>query len=141
MQSTNSIKSPVMESLRVFTAGKKNCYNVEVVKDTQYLIRASFYYGNYDSKASPPTFDLLLDEDLWTAVVFEKDEPVHEEVIYVAKWPTVSVCVAQTKPGQFPFMSALQVSSLDLSMYAGFSSSSFLQLATRAAFGSNVTIR
>nr|GMD64478.1 probable LRR receptor-like serine/threonine-protein kinase At1g05700 [Ipomoea batatas] len=141
VQSTNSINSPVMDSLRVFTSGKKNCYNVEVVKDSQYLIRASFYYGNYDNKASPPTFDLLLDENLWAAVVFEKDEPVHEEVIYVTKWPIVSVCVAQTKPAQFPFMSALQVSSLDSSMYAGFSSPSFLQLATRAAFGSNVTIR
>nr|GMC73315.1 probable LRR receptor-like serine/threonine-protein kinase At1g05700 [Ipomoea batatas]GMD67149.1 probable LRR receptor-like serine/threonine-protein kinase At1g05700 [Ipomoea batatas] len=141
VQSTNSINSPVMDSLRVFTSGKKNCYNVEVVEDSQYLIRASFYYGNYDNKASPPTFDLLLDENLWAAVVFEKDEPVHEEVIYVTKWPIVSVCVAQTKPAQFPFISALQVSSLDSSMYGGFSSPSFLQLATRVAFGSNVTIR
>lgn len=47
VQSSNSV-SPVMDTLRVFTSRKKNCYSIPVTKGQKVLVRASFNYGNYD---------------------------------------------------------------------------------------------
>ncbi|KAG4380686.1 hypothetical protein GLYMA_16G219300v4 [Glycine max] len=50
-----------LSTLRVFTNRKKNCYSIRVGKGEKILTRASFYYGNYDDKFSPPVFDLQFD--------------------------------------------------------------------------------
>ncbi|KAI3450474.1 hypothetical protein Pfo_007139 [Paulownia fortunei] len=126
VQNSNSI-SPVMDTLRVFTTRKKNCYSVEANKGEKVLVRASFYYGNYDKKSSPPTFDLQFDGNYWVTVETSRGY--------------VSVCVAQTKQGQFPFMSALEVRSLDSTMYSHVDQSYPLHLIKRVAYGANGTIR
>ncbi|RVW66060.1 hypothetical protein CK203_007273 [Vitis vinifera] len=40
--------------------GTKNCYNLPLEVQEKYLIRAGFYYGNYDNLSKPPTFNLEL---------------------------------------------------------------------------------
>lgn len=45
VQRGNSV-SDVMDTLRVFTSRRKNCYKLKVDKGTQVLVRASFNYGN-----------------------------------------------------------------------------------------------
>ncbi|KAK2969141.1 hypothetical protein RJ640_000600 [Escallonia rubra] len=140
VQSNKSI-SHVMETLRVFTTRKKNCYSIKADKGAKVLVRASFFYGNYDNKSSPPTFDLQFDGNYWDTVETFSDELVDREVIYVVKGETTSVCVAQTKPNQFPFMSALEIRSLDSLMYSNVDSNFALKLDTRAACGANETIR
>ncbi|KAL6200068.1 hypothetical protein ACLB2K_029850 [Fragaria x ananassa] len=52
--------SQEMSTLRVFTTRKKNCYSIDAEKGAQFLVRGSFYYGNYDKKSAPPSFDVLL---------------------------------------------------------------------------------
>lgn len=136
----NSI-SPVMDSLRVFTTRKKNCYSVEANKGERVLVRASFYYGNYDKKSSPPTFDLQFDGNYWVTVETSSTDYVYYEVTYVVKGDYVSVCVAQTKPGQFPFISALEVRSLLYTMYSHVDQNYPLHLIKRVAYGANGTIR
>ncbi|KAK3024463.1 hypothetical protein RJ639_043184 [Escallonia herrerae] len=140
VQSSKSI-SHVMDTLRVFTTRKKNCYSIKADKGEKVLVRASFFYGNYDNKASPPSFDLQLDGNDWATVQTSSDELVYYEVIYVVKGETTSVCVAQTKPNQFPFMSALEIHSLDSLMYSHVDSNFALYLSTRVAYGTNETIR
>ncbi|KAK2987720.1 hypothetical protein RJ640_015385 [Escallonia rubra] len=140
VQSSKSI-SHVMDTLRFFTTRKKNCYSIKADKGEKVLVRASFFYGNYDNKASPPTFDLQFDGNDWATVETSSDELVYHEVIYVVKGETTSVCVAQTKPNQFPFMSALQIHSLDSLMYSHVDSNFALFLSTRVAYGANETIR
>ncbi|KAK1588779.1 hypothetical protein Q3G72_026936 [Acer saccharum] len=81
-----------MTTLRVFTTRKKNCYSIAVEKGTRYLLRASFYYGNYDSKSSPPTFDLQFDGNHWITVATSMDTAIFHEAIYVAKGDAISVC-------------------------------------------------
>ncbi|GFP99562.1 uncharacterized protein at1g24485 [Phtheirospermum japonicum] len=140
MGPANSI-SRVMDTLRVFTTRRKNCYHIDSVKQGKVLVRASFYYGNYDNKSTPPTFDLQFDGNYWATVETSSTEYVYHEVTYVMKKDSISVCVAQTSTGQFPFISALEVRGLESYMYSNINVTFPLFLRRRVTFGSNATIR
>ncbi|KAF7850232.1 hypothetical protein BT93_L5716 [Corymbia citriodora subsp. variegata] len=134
--------SEVLGTLRAFPTGKKNCYTVNVDGGSKILVRASFYYGDYDSLSSPPTFDLLLDGNHWATVNTSATEAVYGlsyEAIYTVQSNVTSVCVAQTLPNQLPFINSLEVRSLLSSMYSHVDSSRVLLLATRAAATANNT--
>lgn len=131
----------VMSTLRVFFTRKKNCYTVGATKGEQVLVRASFFYGNYDQKSAPPTFDLQFDGNHWGTVETSSEDIVFYEAVYVAKGSETSVCVAQTAPNQFPFISALQVRSLGSNMYSHVDAQFALFLKARVAYGANTTIR
>ncbi|KAL5765980.1 hypothetical protein ACOSP7_016597 [Xanthoceras sorbifolium] len=141
VQSGNAVSDHVMSTLRVFSTRKKNCYSIDVDKGAKVLVRASFYYGNYDKKSARPTFDLYLDGSFWDTVETSSEDVVYYEAIYVVKENGVSACVAQTKPNQLPVMSALEVRSLDSLMYNHVDAEYALFLKTRTAFGANNTIR
>lgn len=140
VQSSNSVDH-VMSTLRVFTTRKKNCYSLEVEKGGQIYARASFYYGNYDQKSAPPTFDLHYDGNYWTTVETSNDRVVYYETTYVVKGDSMSVCVAQTQPNQYPFMSALEVRSLGANMYKHVDSNYALYLKARVAYGTTKDVR
>ncbi|XP_027063275.1 uncharacterized protein At1g24485-like [Coffea arabica] len=140
VQTNNSI-SQVMDTLRVFTSRKKNCYSIQADKGGRVLVRASFYYGNYDQKSSPPTFDLQFDGNDWATVQTMIDQVVYYEVIYVVKGDSTSICLAQTKPDQFPFISALEFRSLGSTMYNQVDINHALLLKRRVAYGTNQTVR
>ncbi|KAJ0788061.1 putative transferase [Helianthus annuus] len=141
VQSSNKNSDPVMDTLRVFTTRKKNCYSAEVTRGQKVLVRASFNYGNYDKLSSPPTFDLHFDGNFWTIVETSLTEVIMHEVTYVAKGDEVSVCVAQTKPNQFPFMSALEIRSVDSDVYSDVDESRALILNFRSSFGASQLVR
>lgn len=133
--------SDPLSTLREFPTRKKNCYSIKVPKGEKVLTRASFYYGNYDSKFSPPVFDLQFDGNYWATVNTSSYYYVDYEAIYVAKGNFTSICVSQTKPNQIPFISSLEVRSLDPSMYSHVDSNHALNLQWRSAFGVNQSIR
>lgn len=133
--------SSPLSTLRLFTTRKKNCYSIKVPRGEKVLARASFYYGNYDNKFSPPIFDLQFDGNYWASVNTSSIYYVDYEAIYVTKGNFTSICVAQTKDNQFPFISSLEVRSLDPIMYSHVDSNHALILQWRYAFGGNQTIR
>ncbi|KAL5079425.1 hypothetical protein RYX36_007846 [Vicia faba] len=133
--------SSPLSTLRLFTTRKKNCYSIKVPRGEKVLARASFYYGNYDNKFSPPIFDLQFDGNYWASVNTSSIYYVDYEAIYVTKGNFTSICVAQTKDNQFPFISSLEVRSLDPKMYSHVDSNHALILQWRYAFGGNQTIR
>ena len=55
------------QNLRSFPQGTRNCYTLrpEQGKNNNYLIRATFVYGNYDGKNQEPVFDLYLGVNEW----------------------------------------------------------------------------
>lgn len=138
VQSNYSV-SRVMDTLRVFATRKRNCYSIEVEEGEKVLVRAGFNYGNYDQKSTPPIFDLLFDGNFWTTV----DSSVWKmyEAIYVVKKKVTSICVAQTNPNQFPFISTLEVRSLDSQMYNNIGTNYALFSNLRSAYAINETIR
>ncbi|PWA53125.1 malectin-like carbohydrate-binding domain-containing protein [Artemisia annua] len=138
--SINSV-SKVLDTLRVFTRRKKNCYSIPVTKGDKVLVRASFYYGNYDGLSNPPEFNLHFDGNFWETVETTMTDVIRYEITYVSKHDFVSVCVAQTRPGQFPFISSLEVRKLDSDMYREVDESRALILLRRVSFGASQGLR
>ncbi|KAB1212177.1 hypothetical protein CJ030_MR5G001741 [Morella rubra] len=117
----NRSTDPVMNTLRVFPKLKKNCYTFPLRQGERVLVRASFYYGNYDGLDSPPTFELQFDGNYWATVNMSKaylSNPLFGEAIYDVKGNSTSICVAQTLPNQIPFINAIEVRSLGSNMYS-----------------------
>ncbi|KAI4347332.1 hypothetical protein L6164_008149 [Bauhinia variegata] len=134
------VSGTVMSTLRAFPTLRKNCYTINVDKGEKVLVRTSFFYGNYDCKNSPPTFELQFDGNFWATVNTSSLNYIYE-AIYVTKANTTSICLAQTLRGQIPFISALELRSLDSSMYRHVDPNHALFLAHRANSGTNTTVR
>lgn len=130
-----------MSTLRAFTTRNKNCYSIEAGRGEKVLVRARFNYGNYDKKSSPPTFELQFDGNYWATVETTADSTVFYEVIYVLKGDHTSICLAQTHPNQFPFISALEVRSIDSKMYTHVHSNFALLSKHTVAYGASKAIR
>lgn len=97
-----------MRKLRSFPQGIRNCYNVSVKKDTKYLIRASFLYGNYDGLNSLPMFDLYIGNSLWETInVTKVGTNVLKDLIHITSSNKVHICLINTGNG-VPFISALE---------------------------------
>lgn len=133
--------SQEMSTLRVFTTRKKNCYSIDAEKGAQFLVRGSFYYGNYDKKSAPPSFDVLLGGNFFDTIQTTAEDVVYFEVIYVATAGSIQLCLAQSKPNQFPFISAIEVRLLDPTMYSHFDPNYIMVNTRRVAFGATSSIR
>ncbi|KAI3986899.1 hypothetical protein MKX01_014600 [Papaver californicum] len=146
--------SHVMSTLREFRTRNKNCYSLDVDNKAEdnsstwverVLLRASFYYGNYDNKSTPPTFHLQFNGNNWTQVVTSKDEVVYQELIYSlnSNSSTIIVCLAQTHVDNLPFISALEVRSWDSDIYSSYTADTNYPLIInqRMAFGISAAIR
>nr|XP_043620153.1 putative leucine-rich repeat receptor-like serine/threonine-protein kinase At2g19230 [Erigeron canadensis] len=140
VQSSNQI-TPIVDTLRVFTSRRKNCYSVPVTKGEKVLVRVLFNYGNYDRLSNPPTFDIHFDGNYWTTVQTALTGLTMHEVTYVTKGDAVSVCLAQTKSGQFPIISTLEVRGLDSEIYSDLEDSRALFLMSRFSYGASGTLR
>ncbi|KAL4625904.1 hypothetical protein ACB092_05G058800 [Castanea dentata] len=108
-----------VNSLRSFPQGIKNCYTLkpEQGKNSSYLIRAFFQYGNYDNNNQVPKFDLYIGVNYWTTVELKDACDVDfPEIIHVPKSDTITVCLINTKSG-IPFISALELRRLGKSIY------------------------
>lgn len=105
------------KNLRIFPNGTRNCYTLrpEKGKENKYLIRASFYYGNYDRKNQTPIFNLHIGTNHWITV--NTSSFVHFEVIHVPTTDDIQVCLINIGKG-VPFISTLELRPLDRSMYS-----------------------
>ena len=104
------------KSLRSFPQGKRNCYTLrpDQGKNNNYMIRARFFYGNYDGKNQAPTFDLHIGVNFWITV--DGKEVSSYSIIYVPLTDYIDVCLVNTGNG-IPHISALELRLLDNSIY------------------------
>ncbi|KAF7846880.1 hypothetical protein BT93_L3629, partial [Corymbia citriodora subsp. variegata] len=100
----------------MFPNGTRNCYTLrpDEGKGNTYLVRASFWYGNYDGKNQTPAFDLHIDVNYWITV--NSSSWTYEEIIYTPPRDYIQVCLVNTGSG-VPFISALELRLLDNSTY------------------------
>ncbi|TVU20523.1 hypothetical protein EJB05_36736, partial [Eragrostis curvula] len=105
-------------NVRSFPDGARNCYtHRSLVSGLKYLLRGTFFYGNYDGLNRPPVFDLYVGVNWWTMVnVTNADIPVFLEVIVVVPDDFVQVCLVNTGFGT-PFISGLDLRPLKSTMY------------------------
>ncbi|XP_031485648.1 uncharacterized protein At1g24485-like [Nymphaea colorata] len=129
-------------TLRYFPFQKKSCYVIPgAARGRKHMIRASFFYGNYDGKSSPPSFDLQFDGNPWVTVETSSSESYYHEVIYAPKRDNISVCVAQTSPDQIPFISALIIRELAPEAYDTNDMEDVHRWRKRVAFGAKDFVR
>lgn len=110
-----------LNTLRAFTEQNKNCYTLPAIAMSRYIITAMFFYANYDSLSAPPTFDLQIDGNKIVTVVSSSDKIQYYEIIYRCQKANMSVCLARTHDGQFPFISSLEAWRIPSTMYTGMS--------------------
>ncbi|KAI3945402.1 hypothetical protein MKX01_017247 [Papaver californicum] len=135
--------SIALNTLRAFPTRKKNCYSIDVDTTVErVLVRANFYYGNYDSKSTPPTFDLQFNGNKWEQIATTMEDIIYSEVVFsLNNTNNINVCLAQTEPDNTPFISALEVRSLDSDTYGYIPSDYPVFFQFRYAFGTNKTTR
>lgn len=138
----NSLSDHVLDTLRAFTSGSRNCYFLKAEKGAKVLLRANFFYGDYDGKSSPPMFNMEIDGNEWITMQTTMDHQFYDytEVIYITKGDSISVCFIRTHHDQYPFVSSLQIQSLPSNMYQHLDADHALFYRGRFAFGSNGTI-
>ncbi|KAG5397203.1 hypothetical protein IGI04_019017 [Brassica rapa subsp. trilocularis] len=103
---------PILK-LRYFPDGVRNCYHLNVTRDTKYLIKATFVYGNYDGLNVDPNFDLYLGPNIWTTV---SSNDTMEEIIHVTQTDSLQVCLVKTGIS-IPFINVLELRPLKKDMY------------------------
>lgn len=106
-------------NVRSFPEGKRNCYTLtpEQGNSSQYLIRAQFMYGNYDSKNQLPEFELHLGTDVWVTVKIQNSSTAFlSDIIYAPKTNYIDVCLVDTGSGT-PFISVLELRPVDNDIY------------------------
>ncbi|WJX91996.1 hypothetical protein P8452_73699 [Trifolium repens] len=122
-----------LEYVRSFPDGVKNCYKIDVTNGTKYLIRASFYYGNYDDLNEPPQFDLYFGANLWDTINASLYRP--SEIIYTPSQDYIQPCLVNTGNGT-PFISTIELRPLNNETYVTDSAKSALSRFTRLDIGS-----
>ncbi|XP_057519609.1 senescence-induced receptor-like serine/threonine-protein kinase isoform X2 [Amaranthus tricolor] len=104
-----------LKTLRSFPDGKRNCYSIkpENGKESKYLIRARFLYGNYDNLNAPPKFDLYIGVDYWGTLNHSYSVV---EIIYKPVSDLIHVCLVNTGHGT-PFISDLVLRPVNSLLY------------------------
>jgi hypothetical protein len=125
-----------LEYVRSFPIGVKNCYRISVTNGTKYLIRASFYHGNYDDLNDPPQFDLTFGANVWDTVkVTNLSRIIISEIIYTPSLDYIQPCLVNTGKGT-PFISAIELRPLNKEAYVSYSEKAILSLFFRFDIGS-----
>ncbi|XP_002979562.2 nodulation receptor kinase [Selaginella moellendorffii] len=106
----NGFDHKLYDHLRYFD-DTKSCYKLPVTPGTIYLIRGTFFYGNYDTKGSPPSFSISLDATLIHKVTFT-DDVKHAEAIFTADAQEVSYCLIALSASMKPVISSLELRPL-----------------------------
>ncbi|XP_042460720.1 probable LRR receptor-like serine/threonine-protein kinase At1g05700 [Zingiber officinale] len=132
-------KAPRFRTLRAFPNGTRNCYTIRspvVVRGSKYLLRAWFYYGNYDGlNSQPQSFDLHLGVNYWDRVNVTTAEPFYwTETITVATAGYLSACLVNTGTGT-PFISGIDLRPLKDRLYPAANESRSLVLFGRWNMG------
>ncbi|CAH8282892.1 unnamed protein product [Eruca vesicaria subsp. sativa] len=103
--------------LRYFPDGIRNCYTFNVTQDTNYLVRALFVYGNYDSLNSYPSFDLYLGPNLWETIDMTGwTNGTYQEIIHKTTSQSLQVCLVKTGTSN-PMISSLELRPLNNNTY------------------------
>ncbi|CAN6815932.1 unnamed protein product [Brassica oleracea] len=131
-----------LTTLRCFPTGESNCYNIPVTKGGRVLVRTMFYYGNYDGKASSPTFSVVFEgKHRGTVSISSAFEPYTLELIFAPASGETSVCFVRTSSSSNPFVSSIEVADLADGMYDELGPGEGLFYQQRVAYGTTETIR
>ncbi|XP_024009372.1 uncharacterized protein At1g24485 [Eutrema salsugineum] len=146
MNNSDVVTKP-LNTLRYFPSGQSNCYtNIPVTKRKKTLVRTKFYYENYDGNFSPPSFDLVYDGkhrdsvEITESLLNDEKTFYYSELISTPSNESISVCLFRTSPADNPFISSIEVYSLDVGMYADLGPNEGLITRQRTTCGAKESI-
>lgn len=147
MKIPDVVTKPI-NTLRYFPSGQTNCYtNIPVTKRRNTLVRTKFYYENYDGNFSPPSFDLVYDGkhrdsvEITESLLNDEETYYYSELIFAPANENISICLFRTSPSDNPFISSIEVYSLDVGMYADLGPNEGLITRQRTTCGAKESIR
>jgi len=106
-----------MWTVRSFPEGKRNCYKINITRDSKYLIRTSYLYGNYDGLNKTPQFDTHLGANWWhTVTLSNASTPQGNSLIHVPSRDYLHICLVNTGHGT-PFISAIGLRTMPNDIY------------------------
>uniref|UniRef100_A0A1J3HTA5 Malectin-like domain-containing protein n=1 Tax=Noccaea caerulescens TaxID=107243 RepID=A0A1J3HTA5_NOCCA len=146
MKIPDVVTKPI-NTLRYFPSGQTNCYtNIPVTKRRNTLVRTKFYYENYDGNFSPPSFDLVYDGkhrdsvEITESLLNDEETYYYSELIFAPANENISICLFRTSPSDNPFISSIEVYSLDVGMYADLGPNEGLITRQRTTCGAKESI-
>ncbi|CAK9212176.1 unnamed protein product [Sphagnum troendelagicum] len=90
----------------------KNCYSFPVMPNTTYLIRGTFFYGNYDSGTTLPSFQMAIDGTIVANVTFDNAAMfVYHEFLVGSVSNVTFLCLLRDSSNSVPFISAISISA------------------------------
>ena len=91
----------------------KNCYSFPVMPNSTYLIRGTFFYGNYDNSTTLPSFQMAIDGTIVANVTFDNAAIfVYHEFIVASVSNVTFLCLLRDSSNSVPFISAISFSFL-----------------------------
>ncbi|CAK9869314.1 unnamed protein product [Sphagnum jensenii] len=91
----------------------KNCYSFPVMPNSTYLIRGTFFYGNYDNGTTLPSFQMAIDGTIVANVTFDNAAIfVYHEFIVASVSNVTFLCLLRDSSNSVPFISAISFSFL-----------------------------
>ncbi|CAB4301061.1 unnamed protein product [Prunus armeniaca] len=129
-----------MNTLRSFpNKAPQNCYALPFREQTQrVLVRAGFYYGNYDGLSKPPSFDIHINGRNWSTVNTSTvvDGPIYHEAMYVNQGAgSLNVCIVQDESGVVPFISSIEAVPISVTLYPEMEANYAYNLVSRINYG------
>ncbi|CAN5964111.1 unnamed protein product [Sphagnum jensenii] len=105
----------------------KNCYSFPVMPNSTYLIRGTFFYGNYDNSTTLPSFQMAIDGTIVANVTFDNAAIfVYYEFMVASVSNVTFLCLLRDSSNSVPFISAISFSFLRAADFFGSAISYFL---------------
>jgi hypothetical protein len=105
---------PQLDTLRFFndTRVPKYCYEMPVVPQSTYMVRAEFYYGMYDNANSLPTLMMAIDGLMVANVTNTINFAYYYENTYQAQGNTTYLCLLRDYSNTNPFISTISLRNI-----------------------------
>ncbi|CAN6462023.1 unnamed protein product [Victoria cruziana] len=124
-----------VRTLRAFTKGNRTCYRPAVTAGSKYLLRTSFFYGNYDGSKSSPQFDVYVENAFVETVFTSMTDWQAYELIVKARKSYLTLCLCKTNEHDNPFISAIELRVIPDEIYPVVDATLALRMLERSNFG------
>jgi hypothetical protein len=127
----------------------KNCYSFPVLPNSTYLIRGTFFYGNYDNGTTLPSFQMAIDGTIVANVTFDNAAIfVYHESMVASVSNVTFLCLLRDSSNSVPFISAISFSvlpanfsSITVESYLYRTQGKYFETRYRLNFGGDVLVR
>ncbi|XP_059071619.1 probable LRR receptor-like serine/threonine-protein kinase At5g48740 [Cryptomeria japonica] len=142
----NSSLPVYQQSVRVFPRPlSKSCYQLPITPKVPHLVRIWFYNGNYSGESGSLLFKFSIEttEMLSLRSIISRGSPLNlpSERILFSSGNALFICLIRTSETVNPFISAIELRTLQQGMYPQAKPGTMLRMDARYDAGGNSTIR